>query len=441
MLFSLRGIFFLLITAIVVIFTFRKPLIGIMYFIIITQLRDGLLLDWFPEAFTVLHLPLVFGCLILAAWICSKSQTSKLAMFKNKQFLLLLLFFLVIGASRLVNGNAVFGHWYVLENLKFCILFFLIINAINSKKELNSLLLVLIIINTYLAYKAMVYHRTLGFRIAIPHYGMWDSRNNFAASLVATLPFSYFFLKKSNNFIKKMIFGLSIMLLSINTLYTYSRGGMLALIFVLLIIFIQDKNKVKMIIVSFFILLFLLPKIPASVHERFNSINTYEEDASSMGRIAAWHAGLAMLKENPLLGVGVGNFNSQIIHYVPEDLKQYVFKGKAAHNMYIQVGSETGYIGLFVFLLLFGSIFHDVFKIRKLCKNNLHIENVWIATKSILISLLSYLLSLFFLSGAYYGLLYIVMALMVSIKNVILNEHNELEKINHNLYGYPERLE
>ena len=59
----------------------------------------------------------------------------------------------------------------------------------------------------------------------------------------------------------------------------------------------------------------------------------YRDDASSMGRVEAWSAGMDMLRSHPLVGVGEGQF--------PE------FHERDAHNSFVRAGAELGFFGLY----------------------------------------------------------------------------------------------
>ena len=62
----------------------------------------------------------------------------------------------------------------------------------------------------------------------------------------------------------------------------------------------------------------------------------YRDDNSSMGRIEAWVAGMSMLQQHPLVGVGKGQF---LEHY-----------SRDSHNSFVRAGAELGFIGLYAFV-------------------------------------------------------------------------------------------
>jgi O-antigen ligase len=73
------------------------------------------------------------------------------------------------------------------------------------------------------------------------------------------------------------------------------------------------------------------------------------------GRTTLWQVGLRIIEDNPLKGVGVGNYKENVIHYVVQpgailrnDL--VVDKSLIPHNVYIHVTAELGVVGLALFV-------------------------------------------------------------------------------------------
>jgi O-antigen ligase len=78
------------------------------------------------------------------------------------------------------------------------------------------------------------------------------------------------------------------------------------------------------------------------------------------GRADIWRVGVEMVKANPLLGVGAGNFKARSPEYVLEaglirrsDL--IVDRPHVTHNIYLQVLSQLGIVGLVLFVSIIGS--------------------------------------------------------------------------------------
>lgn len=153
---------------------------------------------------------------------------------------------------------------------------------------------------------------------------------------------------------KRVIFFFGLTLLACFAEFqTVSRGGALGMgVSILVSVWFSKKKSTKFLILAFFaVALLLLPSfIPEKLSARFagqdmhGSEGTDEAEVSSNVRLAIWAAGVQLCLSNPL-GVGIGNFQSQIGEYGGPAFRD-------AHNMYLLVCAEMGWLGLFVYLIL-----------------------------------------------------------------------------------------
>jgi len=82
--------------------------------------------------------------------------------------------------------------------------------------------------------------------------------------------------------------------------------------------------------------------------------------SDSLGyRLSFWRAGLQMFRENPLIGVGVGQFRYRFADYATiQFLRQ-----PDAHNIYVEQLAETGLVGFALFLWVIGSAIRDLWRL------------------------------------------------------------------------------
>ena len=77
-----------------------------------------------------------------------------------------------------------------------------------------------------------------------------------------------------------------------------------------------------------------------------------------MGRVYAWQVASRISLDKPLLGVGAGGFRfAWPLYAPPESHRAYV-----AHNLFLEVIGELGWVGLFVFLVFAGSAVGGAFE-------------------------------------------------------------------------------
>lgn len=136
-------------------------------------------------------------------------------------------------------------------------------------------------------------------------------------------------------------------------LYSFSRGGYIALLAGLLVIGIL-KNR-KMVLVVAALLLTWQFIVPLAVQERINMTMNDDQrlEESAQQRVQLWTDARELISSNPVVGTG----------YVT-----YMYMGrveglKDTHNIYVKVLVETGIVGMLVFLWLLSRLFATAWRL------------------------------------------------------------------------------
>ncbi len=82
------------------------------------------------------------------------------------------------------------------------------------------------------------------------------------------------------------------------------------------------------------------------------------DDTEAFGdRVWMWRSAVLMIKERPLLGAGYGNRIFQRLYpdYIYSQSSGMIFEN--AHNLYLQIVLETGFLGLLSFMTIVVMIF------------------------------------------------------------------------------------
>jgi len=91
-------------------------------------------------------------------------------------------------------------------------------------------------------------------------------------------------------------------------------------------------------------------KKKSAIFQRAISISDFSE-ISNKGRLQIWREAIDSIAKRPFLGVGFGNFPLVLGENISASKK-----GSSAHNIYLDIASEIGIIGLFAFLFLLSEI-------------------------------------------------------------------------------------
>lgn len=143
-----------------------------------------------------------------------------------------------------------------------------------------------------------------------------------------------------------------------------SRGATISFAAVSLVMWWNSKHKLKSAMAGVVIVIGFAIFAPASYWDRLQTIGTYQEDSSAMGRLELWGIAVSLIPEHPVFGVGFNNFT------------RYAFN--TPHEAYLQVAAELGLPALFVYVSLLGTGIYAAYLARKLAapdrKNNPYIH-------------------------------------------------------------------
>jgi O-antigen ligase len=137
-----------------------------------------------------------------------------------------------------------------------------------------------------------------------------------------------------------------------------SRGGQIGLVGVLVFMVAQSKQRVRGLIASVLVLGALWQVMPAEQKERFETMG---DDKTSQSRLAYWEDGIEIMNQHPVLGVGYNN-------WLPYYHDFYNPAGELPHNIFVEAGSELGYLGLAGFVALIVATFVVNARTRRLAE-------------------------------------------------------------------------
>lgn len=127
---------------------------------------------------------------------------------------------------------------------------------------------------------------------------------------------------------------------------TLSRSGFVSMCVVLAFVFFKLTRSARALGIMALILLCVWLTMPEELFTRFTNI----EEIQDVDRLRLARVGIAMTADNPVLGVGLGNYVSSFNSYNVS----YVKKATAAHNMYLDLSAQMGTPALILYLITFG---------------------------------------------------------------------------------------
>lgn len=309
---------------------------------------------WLLDSF---HIPLLLALSTLVAAIKEgKLSAMDRPLPVQDRLFILMLFFLALSAAA---GEFHARTFPMLENwIKLFVMYSLILRVLREEEHVRQLWFLVLMAIAILATRGMIHYLQGWDEITgLPHSTMED-RNDFALVLAMSMPFAYFFHRTGKGLASVAFFSLHGLIIAV-LLVTHSRMGFLLVCGYFGILFLQSRRKLAFLVVMIPLVYIALSVAPRSLVDRFETISNYEEDESSMGRIHAWNAGMKMMKDRPVTGVGLNSFEiPKIYNHYAEEVP------RVAHNAYIQLGAEAGIPALVLFLAIIFTSGWKVYRLR-----------------------------------------------------------------------------
>jgi putative inorganic carbon (HCO3(-)) transporter len=295
--------------------------------------------------------------------------------------------------------------------MKIYLMTFVALALLYSKKDIIAFSWVTIGSLAILAGKGGLFTILTGgsYRVFGPEDSFIADNNDFALATVIAIPMMYFLQRQLSKRWMRYAMTMTILFCVASVLGSHSRGGLLALASMAAVFWWRGPNKVLIGVGILVALLVFLPMMPDAWWDRMGTISTYDQDESAMGRINAWHVAWHTAS-NYFFGGGM----SYQHEYLFERYGPFETIVRAAHSIYFQILGNHGFIGLFLFLMIWISGFRSAGKLRRLAADKEEASWAKDLGAMVQVSLIGYATGGAFLSLPYFDLPYnlLVMAIL-----------------------------
>jgi len=240
------------------------------------------------------------------------------------------------------------GFFFVLKYFEYMIIYFMVVNHVQEKKQIQYLLWALLFTCVVVSIFGIA-QIPGGERVSAPFEGVRGEPNTFGGYLLFMMAITIGLFLTTNSWRDRLIYGGISVIAFIPFLFTQSRASYLAF-FPMLVVFAWLSEKRKLVIIFLlFLAVFLSLAAPQKVRDRVTytykqrphpdqvQIGTIRLDTSTSARLRAWSKALRDTESHPILGFGVTGY-----YFVDAQ--------------YPRVLVETGIIGMLSFILLMVAI-------------------------------------------------------------------------------------
>ena len=257
----------------------------------------------------------------------------------------------------------------------------------------------------------------------IPQLG---DNNTFGMVMLMVAPIAYYvFRVLQNNIIRFGFLGVSV-LSAVTALGTLSRGALIALVAVDVLMVLRSKHKIRNLIISVVIAGLGMTFMTDKWAKRMDTIETANQDSSFMGRVGQWKLSYVIAIDNPLTGVGYSGISNTVIwkSYLPSYHRTFPGDttdpggGLVAHSIIFQVLGDLGFPGLLMFLTLLLVSFRNLSAIRRASKQDADLFWMRDLANALELSLTAFVVGGLALSAAYYECFYIMIAIIAATRRL-----------------------
>lgn len=268
----------------------------------------------------------------------------------------------------------------------------------------------------------------------VPNSAFMGDENDFALVMNMTTPFAFFMWLHADHFKRKLLYFCAAGVFVAAAVASLSRGGFIGLVAVGLFCWLNSPKKVLSSVVIALMVAVLYLTAPATYWDEMATIqNEGTQEGTGGERWYSWKCGWRMFLDNPIIGVGQGNFPWTFERYEsPEGYQGRLHGGREAHSIYFTLIPELGVIGMILFFTLLGhslksmKVILKAEKTRRVSTNQSDakketgekprkLEHVVLGVQG---ALAAYFVTGIFLSSLYYPHFWVLMGFSLAIANV-----------------------
>lgn len=368
----------------------------------------------------------VITLLLLLAVLFRKVVKGEPWVFSKEILFPFLLFTLWACISSFMNPLSPFIYEKIISLFSYWILIFIIMNVIQTPEEIvrtSTCLLVTMIFISFYGFlgilgliPSQIFYGSLGQERIL---GSYDDPNKFGMFILVISPFLYIHYQRAKTFFTKFSVGCFMGIFIASLLSTLSRSAWITAL-ALFIFYSMLKKNVRLLIygvlLSFIMAFILWGKIAPRLEESLKY-----QDESISDRFVTNQAAVKLIWVHPVLGVGLEN-STGIIQDYKKLIGGYYTYNTAIHNIYLIIATETGIVGLLLYLWTIIQSYRMAIFLRKKGKNKM-IQNLSIC---FLLAMIPYLMINLFMPFLYIALFWFVVGLCAALYHINLSLKNEV---------------
>ena len=389
----------------------KRPFIGLLMWVWLGIMNPHQMTWGFAAS---MPFALMVGACTLVSFVVHFNKLYKFTV--NGITLTMMAFVLWMCISPLFSFHPENEYFFWVRVMKVQLMVLIALFLVGNRDEINKMVWVLTMSVGFYGIKGGLFTIATGgsYRVFGPDYSYIADNNHMALAIIMTVPlFRYLQLQSANRWVRRGCV-LAMFLCVAAALGSQSRGALLAIGAMSSFLWLKSRNKamIGIILVLAVPLVFLV--MPESWTSRMNTIKTYDQDESALGRINAWWMAWNLALDRFPIGGGFAVYELDVFaRYAP------IPEPRAAHSIYFQVLGEHGFGGLFLFMTIWGLAWICANTILRKARDRKDLEWARDLAAMSQVSLIGYLVGGAFLSLSYFELPFYIVVLLVVLRRLV----------------------
>lgn len=259
-------------------------------------------------------------------------------------------------------------------------------------------------------------------RVYGPPSSQIGGNNEFAVALAMIIPLLVLWWRQISDRALRVALAGAIALCYVAALTSWSRGGLVALMAMSVLLVWHSRHKVLALTLLAVGVVLTLGVMSEKWQGRMETIASYQTDQSFQGRINAWETGLAYVKRDPWTGSGFDGW--RVLTAVPRG--ENGFSQRDWHSAYVEMLAEHGVPGFALWVVL---LVGTLAELTRMVVRGRRTGDPWLADCGAMLraALVAYLVGALTLGIATWELLFQLLAYALVAKTLARSSHEASE--------------
>lgn len=409
---------------------FKSPYIGILMWYWISLMNPQKIV-W-TSIFASVNFSFVVAVLTLICWLFSRTEPKFPPFSRTTQLILLLMIWISITSLFGIGPDADIEMWWSLSEKM--LLMTLVAYAWTDRVErLEQLIVVCALSVTFFGVRGglgTIMHGGVN-RVYGPDDTMIGDNNDLGVALTLFLPLLFYMRQRyTQTYFKWPLLGV-IGLTFIGTIFTYSRGALLGISAMGLMLWLRSRQKTFVAVLIVVGLVGVYEFAPPEWFDRMHTIETYQDDESAESRLYMWQLSWEMTLLRPIVGGGLhwGYAPATVNNMLSNSGLPPLTRARAPHSIWFEMLGSHGFPGLILFLAILWNVLLNAHWLVRQSRGRPGFEWADNLGRMLQVSIIGFLVGGSFATLAMYDGFYAVVVIAAAARAIVVRELGQTAEV------------